>query len=258
MSGKPYLRVTFNPPKSSSASVGSSGLTTPSVPIDMQTRGSVMASKESKKRGNPEAGEEGGAQKKPKTRGEAIEQQQSFKKGFEDEFETMPIEPKKTKAKGGKEGKGTKRKAAESVAAPEDESLGIFPASQKIAAERTSKKSKIHTKQEAKEVMQEMAENIKRSSLEDTLDSLSAIPLEAGVRESQVVVLPLGYLLEPPVTVTVKGKAVEVQPNSRLPSREGIERIKSQFRANGYSKEASVMIGVLSVSFVFNVGESLV
>jgi hypothetical protein len=41
---------------------------------------------------------------------------------------------------------------------------------------------------------------------------------------------------------------VEVQPNSRLPSREGIERIKSQFRANGYSKEAAVMIGVLSVS----------
>jgi hypothetical protein len=80
MSGKPYLRVRFNPPKSSSASVGSSGLTTPSVPLDMQTRGSVMASKESKKRGNPEAGEEGGAQKKPKTRGEAIEQQQAFKK----------------------------------------------------------------------------------------------------------------------------------------------------------------------------------
>jgi hypothetical protein len=62
----------------------------------------------------------------------------------------MPTEPKKTKAKGGKEGKGTKRKAAESVAAPEDESSGIFPASQKIAAERTSKKSKIHIKQEAK------------------------------------------------------------------------------------------------------------
>jgi hypothetical protein len=248
MSGKPYLRVRFNPPKSSSASVGSSGLTTPSVPLDMRTRGSVMASKENKKRGAPEAGEEVGAQKKPRTRGEAIEQQQAFKKGLEDEFETMPTEPKKTKAKGGKEGKGTKRKAAEAVAAPEDESLGIFPASQKIAPERTSQKTRIHTKQEAKEVMQEKAEKLKWSTLEDTLDSFSAIPLEAGVRDSQVVVLPLGYLLEPPVTVTVKGKAMEVQPNSRLPSREGIERIKSQFRANGYSKEAAVMIGVLSIS----------
>jgi hypothetical protein len=130
------------------------------------------------------------------------------------------------------------------VAAPKDESLGIFPASQKIAPDRTSKKSKIHTKHEAKEVMHEMAEKIKRSTLEDTLDGLSAIPLEAGPRESQAVVVPLGYLLEPPVTV----KGVEVQPNSRLPSRKGIERIKSQFKANGYSKEAAVMIGVLSIS----------
>jgi hypothetical protein len=82
MSGKPYLRVRFNPPKSSSASVGSSGLTTPSVPLDMRTRGSVMASKENKKRGAPEAGQALGAQKKPRTRGEAIEQQQAFKRGL--------------------------------------------------------------------------------------------------------------------------------------------------------------------------------
>jgi hypothetical protein len=97
--------------------------------------------------------------------------------------------------------------------------------------------------------MQDMAYNIRRSTLEDTLDTLSAIrPVEAGPRKSQAVVLPLGYLLEPPVKLTVKGKQVEVQLNSRLPSREGIEWIKSQLRANGYSKEAAVMIGVLSVS----------
>jgi hypothetical protein len=137
------------------------------------------------------------------------------------------------------------------LVAAEDESLGILPASQKIPIDRPSKKTKIHTRVEALAIMHEMAANIRRSTLEDTLDSLSAIPSDARLRESQAVVLPLGYLLEPPVKVTVKGKQVEVQPNSRLPSREGIERIKSQFRANGYSKEAAVMIGVLSVSWSF-------
>jgi hypothetical protein len=58
-----------------------------------------------------------------------------------------------------------------------------------------------------------------------TSPALMDITPDRDTRESQAVVLPLGYLLEPPVKVTVKGKQVEVQPNSRLPSREGIEWI---------------------------------
>jgi hypothetical protein len=246
MSGKQSLRIRFTLPRSSSASVSSSGLTTPSVPLGMQTRGSVMASKETRKRGATGAGEETGTKKKPRTK---AAEQAAFAEEFEGDFEAMPVEPKKTKTKGTKEGgKGTKRKAGETKVLTLDESLEIFPASQKIPIDRPSKKTKIHTRVEATGVMQDMAYNIRRSTLEDTLNTLSAIPVEAGPGESQAVVLPLGYLLEPPVKVAVNGKQVEVQPNSRLPSREGIERIKSQFRANGYSKEAAVMIGVLSIS----------
>jgi hypothetical protein len=52
----------------------------PSVSLDMQTRGSVMASKETKKRGATGAGEETGTKKKPRTL--AVEQA-----AFAEEFE---------------------------------------------------------------------------------------------------------------------------------------------------------------------------
>jgi hypothetical protein len=129
MSGKESLRIEFTLPRTSSASVGSSGLTTPSVPLGMQTRRSVMASKETKKRGATGVGEETGTKKKPRTK---ADEQAAFAEEFEEDFEAMPVEPKKTKAKGTKEGgKGTKRKAGETEVSALDESLGIFPAFQK-------------------------------------------------------------------------------------------------------------------------------
>jgi hypothetical protein len=173
-----------------------------------------MASKETRKRGATGAGEETETKKKPKTK---AAEQAAFAEEFEGDFEAMPVEPKKTKTKGTKEGgKGTKRKAGKTEVSVLDKSLGIFPASQKISIDRPSKKTKVHTRVEATGVMQDRAYDIRRSTLEDTLETLSAIPVEAGPRESQAVVLPLGYLLEPPVKVTMKGKQVVaygVQPS---------------------------------------------
>jgi hypothetical protein len=50
-----------------------------------------------------------------------------------------------------------------------DESLGIFPASQKIPIDRPSKKTEIHTRVEATGVMQ--CDDCARISLAGTLDS---------------------------------------------------------------------------------------
>jgi hypothetical protein len=102
------------------------------------------------------------------------------------------------------------------------------------------------TKGEAQGVMHKMSTAITERTLDDTLRELNALPKDAvsSADGSIVATIPLGYLVEPPVEI---GGAM-VQPNSRAPSREGIDRIKTHFKANGYLKEVAVMIGVLSVS----------
>jgi hypothetical protein len=126
-----------------------------------------------------------------------------------------------------------------------NESLEIFPASQKIEGPKPTAKSKKLSKGEAIAVVNRMGERIVGSSFEQELEGLSALPKPRGMYDTQVVVVPIGYLVEPPVRIG----GVEVQPNSRIPSREGIDRIKVQFKANGYAREAAVMIGVHSVRF---------
>lgn len=240
----PPRRLIVHPPRVPSVSQASSGLTTPPTPLGMQLRSAAMAGKEDpRKRGASEVGEGTGAQKKQKLgKGTAAEEQRAFQEEFGEDFEQIeqPVQDKKQKKKKKKD------KDGEGKGKEDDETLGILPASQKIPLDKPSKKSQKMTKVEAQGVMHKMSAAITDRTLDDTLRELNALPEDAvsSADGSIVATIPLGYLVEPPVEMG----GVMVQPNSRAPSREGIDRIKTHFKANGYLKEAAVMIGVLSVS----------
>jgi hypothetical protein len=239
MSGLPYLRIRFKGLGSGSG-FENRGKDFESV---MQLRSAAMAGKDDKKSGATVSAEgEPVAQKKTKNASSAanpgsIAEQQAFKAGFEAEFDKLPVATDKEQGNVRKGDKGE-------VRLDMDESLGTFPASQKIEVPKPTAKSKKLSKGEAIAVVNRMGEGIVGSSLENELEILSALLNPRGMWDSQVVVLPIGYLVQLPVKIG----GVEVQPNSRIPSREGIDRIKVQFKANGYAREAAVMIGVLLVS----------
>jgi hypothetical protein len=210
MSGLPYLRLQIRGPGSVSGSLNSSG----EFDAGMQLRSAAMAGKDDNKKRGASASVEGEAvaQKKTKNASSAanpgsIAEQLAFKAGLEAEFEKYPVATDRGK---GSVPKGDKGEKALDVG---DESLEIFPASQPIKVPNPTVKSKKLSKGEAIAVVNRMGEEIVGSSLEHELDGLSALPNPRGMWDSQVVVVPIGYLVQPPVKIG----GVDVQPNSRIP-----------------------------------------